>query len=125
MHVLWLSICAISILFSKVSLGSTAHGTIHSLDTVPVLHFTLSRRGGVFSATEPEHDWVNLKYLAHQLNRTEWRFGLTRREAKGNKLIRKAKLDKNGGQELGSLMGEIAAEGTWFNTATLRLKPDC
>ncbi|KAL8825401.1 MAG: hypothetical protein Q9191_004441 [Dirinaria sp. TL-2023a] len=77
-----------------------------------VLHFTLSRRGGAFSTTQPEHDWVNLTYMVQQLERTECRYSLTKREAKGNKLVRKAKADETGGKEPGSLMGDIAANGT-------------
>lgn len=101
----------------SLSLGSaksTAQSILASLDAAPVLHFTLERRGGIFSATEHEHDWVNLTYLAQELDRTECRFGLTKREAMGNKLVRKAKADGTGGKESGALMGDIAAEGTWY-----------
>ena len=113
MRFLCLVIIATVYLASAVSAKSTAQGILTSLDPASVLHFTLSRRGGAFSTTEREHDWVNLTYLVHELERTERRFSLTKREAKGNKLVRKAKADETGGKEAGSLMGDIAANGTW------------
>lgn len=94
--------------------ASNAQSLLKSLDEVPVLHFTLSRRGGVFTATVPGNDWVNLPYLTQELDRTECRFNLTKREAKGNKLVRKAKADETGGRESRTLMGDIASNGTWY-----------
>lgn len=84
-----------------------------SLDTAPVLHFTLTRRGGKFVPTEFERDYVNLKYLAQELEKTEARFNLTKREVKGNKLVRKAKSNEVGGRDPNALMGEVAADGIW------------
>ena len=81
-----------------------------SLGTAPVLHFTLTRRGGKFSPTEFKRDYVNLTYLALELEKTEARFNLTKRQVKGNKLVRKAKSDE---RDPNALMGEVATDGTW------------
>jgi len=101
-------------LIDPASGASNSQSLLESLDEVPVLHFTLSRRGGVFTATVPGNDWVNLTYLTQELDRTECRFNLTKREAKGNKLVRKAKADETGGKDSGTLMGDIATNGTWY-----------
>ena len=87
--------------------------TPRSLDADPVLHFTLTRRGGKFSPTEFALDYVNLTYLAQELENTEARFNLTKREVKGNKLVRKAKSNDAGGKESNALMGEVATDGSW------------
>ena len=113
MRFLYLPILTIAHLAHYTSAKSTAQSILTSLDSASVLHFTLSRRGGVFSTTQPEHDWVNLTYMVQELERTERRYSLTKREAKGNKLVRKANADESGGKEPGSLMGDIAADGTW------------
>ena len=81
-----------------------------SLDSAPVLHFTLTRRGGKFSPTKSAVDYVNLTYLVQELEKTEARFNLTKREVKGNKLVRKAKSNDVGGN---ALMGEVAIDGIW------------
>lgn len=86
---------------------------LRSLDTAPVLHFTLTRRGGKFAPTEFARDYVNLTYLAEELEKTEARFNLTKREVKGNKLVRKAKNNEVGGRDPSALMGEVAADGVW------------
>lgn len=86
---------------------------LRSLDTAPVLHFTLTRRGGKFAPTEFARDYVNLTYLAQELEKTEARFNLTQREVKGNKLVRKAKSNDVGGRDPSRLMGEVAADGIW------------
>lgn len=114
MKSLWLIVLATSQFPEFAIAKSTAQTILTSLDSASVLHFTLWRRGGAFSATESERDWVNLTYLAHELDRAECRFSLTKREAKGNKLVRKAKADETGGKESGALMGDIAADGTWY-----------
>ncbi|KAI4283298.1 MAG: hypothetical protein L6R38_002263 [Xanthoria sp. 2 TBL-2021] len=44
----------------------------------------------------------------------EARFNLTRREVKGNKLVRKAKSRALGGKDDDELMGQMASNGTWF-----------
>ena len=85
----------------------------HSLDGSRVLHFTLTRRGGKFSPTEFALDYVNLTYLAQELEKTEDRFNLTKREVRGNKLVRKAKSNDMGGKDPNSLMGEVAVDGIW------------
>ena len=90
-----------------------AVSTPRSLDTDPVLHFTLTRRGGTFSPTEFARDYANLTYLAQELEKTEARFNLTKREVKGNKLVRKAKNNNADGRDPDALMGEVATGGTW------------
>ena len=84
-----------------------------SLDTAQVLHFTLTRRGGKFAPTEFARDYFNLTYLAEELDKTEARFNLTKREVEGNKLVRKAKNNDAGGKDPDALMGEVAADGIW------------
>lgn len=97
-----------------ISATIAAEASLRSLDNAPVLHFTLARRGGGFAATEHSGDNVNLTYLARELDKTEGRFDLTKREVKGNKLVRKAKTSAAGGRNEGVLMGEVAADGTWY-----------
>ncbi|KAL9070050.1 MAG: hypothetical protein Q9161_005106 [Pseudevernia consocians] len=87
---------------------------LRSPDTAPVLHFTLTRRGGKFAPTEFARDYVNLTYLAQELEKTEARFNRTKREVKGNKLVRKAKSNEVGGRDPSGLMGELAADGIWY-----------
>ena len=91
---------------------------LRSLNTAPALHFTLTRRGGKFAPTEFGRDYVNLTYLAQELDKTEARFNLTKREVKGNKLVRKAKSDEGGGRDRNALMGELAVDGTWYISFT-------
>lgn len=91
---------------------SAAHLALQSLDTAPVIHFTLSRRSGPINATILPGDVVILPNLAYELEKAEARFNLTKRVVKGNKLVRKAKpLSGNGGD--GILMGDVAGEGIW------------
>lgn len=87
---------------------------LRSLDTSPVLHFPLARRGGEFVATEWNTDHVNLTLLAQELEKTESRFDLTRRVVKGNKLVRKAKVDGLKGPDGGELLKQVAGNGLWF-----------
>ena len=87
---------------------------LRSFNTAQVLHFTLTRRGGKFAPTEFARDYVNLTYLAQELEKTEARFNLTKREVKGNKLVRKAKSNDLGGKDASRLMGEVATEGIWW-----------
>ena len=94
---------------SSLITSSAIASTLRSLDNAPVIHFTLARRGGAFAATQYLVDYVNLTYLAQELETTEARFNLTKREVKGNKLIRKAKKDA----DRDTLMGEVAARGIW------------
>ena len=86
---------------------------LRSLDTAHVLHFTLTRRDGKFAPTEFARDYVNLTYLAQELEKTEARFNLTKREVKGNKLVRRAKSNEAGGRDPSMLMGEVAVDGIW------------
>ena len=99
---------------SLVEAATTEQSVLQSLDPAPVLHFTISRRNGAFTGTKSEVDWVDLDYLVRQLDITECRFNLTRREVKGNKLVRKAKTGGGGGKEGTKLMGDIALDGSWY-----------
>ncbi|KAL9125094.1 MAG: hypothetical protein Q9217_005648 [Psora testacea] len=92
---------------------------LRSLDSAPVSHFTLARRGGPFASTEFSRDNVNLTYLVGEQTKAENRFCLTKREVKGNKLVRKAKLSAVGGRHEGILMGEVAAAGIWYATVKI------
>ena len=94
--------------------SASVQAVLRSLNTVPVLHFTLARRGGGFAATEWLRDYVNMTYLADELDKTEGRFNLTRRVIRGNKLVRKAKVDGVNGQDKTALMGKLADVGLWF-----------
>ncbi len=98
---------------STVATASDHTNVLRSLDTEPVLHFTLTRRGGKFAPTEFGRDYVNLTYLAQELEKTEARFNLTQRQVQGNKLVRKAKDSSVEGKEEGELMGEVAEDGIW------------
>jgi hypothetical protein len=75
----------------------------------PVIHFTISRRGGP-TRTSKEAD---LSALAEAISRAETKYGLTRREVKGNKLVRKPKLKAKGGKTEQSLMTQVGEEGRW------------
>ena len=86
---------------------------IRSLDNLPVLHFTISRPGGPFEALDPGHEVANFTCLTEELEKVEQRFNLTRREVKGNKLVRKAKQHDGGGDELSSLIGQVSERGRW------------
>ena len=92
---------------------SAKQSALQSLDNTPVVHFTLTRRGGTFEATKVGNDSVNLDALLDELVRAERRYDLTKREVRGNKLIRKAKSHAVGGGNEGGLMGDIAKNGTW------------
>ena len=65
-------------------------------------------------ATEWNTDHVNLTLLAQELEKTESRFDLTRRVVKGNKLVRKAKVDGLKGPDGGELLKQVAGNGLWF-----------
>lgn len=99
---------------SSLVFAALASSIVRSLDSAPVLHFSLSRRGGLFAGTQFPTDIVNLTYLAEELKRVESRFNLTRRVVKGNRLVRKAKLDETASDDGGLLMGKIADDGLWY-----------
>ena len=102
------------VLLSGLLSSTLANATTpRSPDAAPALHFTLTRRGGKFSPTEFAVDYVNLTYLAQELEKTEARFNLTKREVKGNKLVRKPKSNDVGGKDSNALMGEVATDGIW------------
>ena len=113
MHVLWFPSLAFLAVYLATPLTATPT-VLRSLDIAPVVHFTLTRRGGKFPPTEVGHDHVDLGYLSQQLERTEARFNLTQRQVAGNKLVRKAKGAPAGSGNEGDLMGDVAAEGTWL-----------
>lgn len=105
------------IILALLSIANEASGSqsiLRSLDVAPVLHFTLARRGGKFAATEWIKDYVNMTYLTQELEKIEDRFNLTQRVAKGNRLVRKAKIDGAKESDTGALMGRIADDGLWF-----------
>ena len=115
MHLLsFLAITACCIIGSTEA-TATDHSVLRSLDDVPVIHFTINRRHGAFAATVPEHDWVDLDQLIKQLESAESRFNLTKREVRGNKLVRKAKSSGIGGRADIGLMGDIASSGAWYS----------
>ena len=113
MGFLWFLTFTACFVASPTLAASSAHAVLRSLDTAPVVHFTLARRGGEFAATEPGRDLVNLTYLVEELDRAEARFNLTRREVKGNKLVRKVKINEVREKDEGALMGDVAADGVW------------
>jgi len=102
------------LLLSPTSAFPSDNPTLRSLDEVPVIHFTISRRDGAFESFAPGEEVANLTYLAEELERAEERFNLTRREVKGNKLVRKAKVKGIGGNEVGKLMSNVAEDGIWY-----------
>lgn len=114
MRLLFFLILTTSWLSGPVARASGAQSVLQSLDTAPVLHFTLARRGGKFAATEHAKDYVNLTLLVQELGKVENRFNLTQRVIKGNRLIRKAKIEAAPGSDEGALMGKIADDGLWF-----------
>ena len=122
MHFLSFLILTTGVLLQVRFAASSAQAVLRTLDKAPVLHFTLARRGGEFAAIEPGRDLVNLTYLVKELDKTEARFNLTRREVKGNKLIRKAKINERGGKDEGTLTAGVAADGIWFVLCSCRTR---
>ncbi|KAL8719316.1 MAG: hypothetical protein Q9225_003660 [Loekoesia sp. 1 TL-2023] len=102
------------VLYALVSNTYCSQTILQSLDEAPVIHYTLARRGGTFEATRPGNDSLEMDFLLRQLEEVETKFNLTRREVKGNKLVRKAKSNAVGGKDDDGLMGELAVNGTWF-----------
>jgi len=98
------TLCALLIFFS--SLVSAAF-----FEPAPpaALHYTLERRGGAFAP-----NWTaNLTYLSEQLKIAEQRFNFTRREVKGNKIVRVPKEKAIGGGDVTKLLGEYGRPGNW------------
>lgn len=114
MHLLFFLILIATWQSGPVALASGAQSVLQSLDTAPVLHFKIARRGGKFAATEYAKDYVNLTLLAQELGKVEGRFNLTQRVIQGNRLVRKAKIEPVPGSDQGALMGKIADDGLWF-----------
>lgn len=76
----------------------------------PALHYTLQRRDGAFAP-----NWTaNLTYLTEQLKIAESRFNLTRREVKGNKIVRVPKERAVGGGDVTKMMGQYGRSGNWY-----------
>ena len=113
MRLLLFLIVTIFYAFSSAQATSLDHSALRSLDDVPVIHFAIHRRHGAFASTVDGNDFVDLDYLVRQLEVAECRFNLTKREVKGNKLVRKAKASGAGGREGTGLMGDIASDGAW------------
>lgn len=113
MHFLAVVLTTALILYNTV----TTTAVLRSLDNAPVQHFTITRRGGKFEPTVFGCDYVNMTYLAQELAKTEARFNLTKREVKGNKLIRKAKSDGSRGRDLTE---QVATEGIWYATPNIQ-----
>ena len=122
MHFLSFLVLAIGFPWPTTFATLSTQAVLRSLDKAPVLHFTLARRGGEFAATESGRDFVNLTYLIAELDKAEARFNLTRREVKGNKLIRKAKVNGLGGKNEGALTGSVAADGIWYAPLLIKIK---
>ncbi|KAL8853822.1 MAG: hypothetical protein Q9221_001293 [Calogaya cf. arnoldii] len=114
MYHIFRAVLSTSLLFAALPGTHGSQSILHSLDNAPVVHFTLTRRGGTSEATLPGNDSVEMDFLLEQLEIAEARFNLTRREVKGNKLVRKAKSRALGGKDDDELMGQIASNGTWF-----------
>lgn len=113
MHFLF-ALIIVALTWTYLPASASVPAVLRSLNPVPVLHFTLARRGGNFAANEWLQDHANMTYLVDELERTEARYNLTRRVIKGNKLVRKAKIDGVGGQDKTALMGKLADDGLWF-----------
>ncbi|KAL9103986.1 MAG: hypothetical protein Q9163_001006 [Psora crenata] len=120
MRVLLFNLLSSSILLSLVLASAWQ---LRSLDAAPVSHFTLTRRGGPFASTEFSTDNVNLTHLVEEQIKAESRFDLTKREVKGNKLVRKAKVNGGSGRGEGALMGQVAADGVWYATVKIGNPP--
>ena len=90
------------------------NAVLRSLDPAPILHFTLNRRNGPFDPTKFTTIVADLERLEQEIMRTESRFNLTKREVKGNRLVRKPKSNAGvGGMDEGRLLGEVATDGVW------------
>lgn len=79
-------------------------------ESPPAVHFTLRRRGGPFAVQKS----ANMTYLTEQLALAEARFNLTRREVRGNKIVRVPKERLVGGADPERLLGEVGQLGNWY-----------
>ena len=111
-RLLILLLVALSLSYAASLPPSVAHPALHDLDAAPIIHFTLARRRGPINATVLPGDVAILPNFAHELEKAESRFNLTKREVKGNKLVRKAKV-VGGYGGVGRWMGDVAGEGIW------------
>lgn len=76
---------------------------------IPVAHLTLSRRGGALAG----HESANLTRLVQLLQGTEKRYRRTKREVKGNKLVRKWRARNTGTTDDAQLLEEPGQDGSW------------
>ncbi|KAK3080058.1 hypothetical protein LTS18_003229 [Coniosporium uncinatum] len=76
------------------------------------IHFTLSRRGGAFDPGEI----ANMTFLTEQLAISEERFSATKREIRGNKVVRVASGDGRPAGHYDRLLGEVGRSGSWAAT---------
>ncbi|KAL8963231.1 MAG: hypothetical protein Q9193_000482 [Seirophora villosa] len=113
----------VSTVLGSIRSTQGAQSILQALDEASVIHFTLRRRGGTFEATRPGNDSVGMDFLLEQLADVEATFNLTRREVRGNKLVRKAKSQSVGGRDDDGLMGEMALNGSWYASLTIGQPP--
>ncbi|KAL9058037.1 MAG: hypothetical protein Q9206_002101 [Seirophora lacunosa] len=113
----------VSTVLGSIRSTQGAQSILQALDEAPVIHFTLSRRGGTFEATRPGNDSIGMDFLLEQLADVEATFNLTRREVRGNKLVRKAKSQSVGGRDDDGLMGQMALNGSWYASLTIGQPP--
>jgi hypothetical protein len=110
---LFMTIFSLCTLFAFSIAQAERPVTIRALDDSPAIHFILQRRGGALNSKIPETGVANFTYLKAELDRIEARYGLTKREVHGNKLVRKARTAGVGGNEMERLMGEVGEQGRW------------
>jgi len=95
--------------FAVLTLLSLVSAAFFDPPPPAALHYTLERRGGAFAP-----NWTaNLTYLSEQLKIAEQRFNFTRREVKGNKIVRVPKEKAIGGGDVTKLLGEYGRPGNW------------
>lgn len=75
----------------------------------PVIHYTIERRDGFLAG-----EFANLTQLGQLHEDVERRYSLTRREVKGNRLVRSVISDSNGGDESHQLMSNPGMSGRWY-----------
>ena len=77
---------------------------------IPVAHLILNRRGGAAARRE----LANLTHLVQLLHGTERRYHRTRREVKGNRLVRKWRARSTGTTIDQQLLSEPGQDGSWL-----------
>lgn len=76
---------------------------------ISLAHLTLNRRGGAVA----RHEAANLTQLLHLLHGVEGRYHRSKREVKGNKLVRKWKARSAGTTNDEQLLSEPGKDGSW------------